>query len=156
MTRQYMQLHRLQSTLIPMHGSARVRAVSQVQAPSDPVESWRALNAAHAAVQSALEHELRREHDLSTIEYEVLDRLAECPQGKFRMQELADAVHSTQSTVSRVVARLEDEGLTCRAMCPDDRRGIFASLTEAGQERLAAATPTYRRVIAATLDDAAR
>jgi DNA-binding MarR family transcriptional regulator len=129
-----------------------VPAVSQVQAPSDPVESWRALNAAHAAVQAALEHELRREHDLSTIEYEVLDQLRECPQGKYRMQELADAVHSTQSTVSRVVARLEDEGLTTRAMCADDRRGIFASLTETGRARLDAATPTYRRVITATLD----
>ena len=63
----------------------------------------------------------------------MLERLGECPHGKFRMQELADAVHSTQSTVSRVVARLEDEGLACRAMCPDDRRGIFASLTEAGE-----------------------
>jgi DNA-binding MarR family transcriptional regulator len=129
-----------------------MRAVPELQAPSDPIESWRALNAAHAAVQAALEQELRREHDLSTIEFEVLDRLGECPQGKFRMQELADAVHSTQSTVSRVVARLEDEGLTCRAMCADDRRGIFASLTGSGRERLEAATPTYRRVIAATLD----
>jgi DNA-binding MarR family transcriptional regulator len=103
-------------------------------------------------VQAALEHELRREHDLSTIEFEVLDRLGECPQGKFRMQELAEAVHCTQSTVSRVVARLEDEGLACRAMCADDRRGIFASLSEPGRERLDAATPTYRRVIASTLD----
>ena len=154
MTRQYMQLHILQSTLILAHGLGRMRAVTDVQAASDPVGSWRALNAAHAAVQAALEHELRREHDLSTIEYEVLERLGECPRGKFRMQELADSVHSTQSTVSRVVARLEDEGLTRRMMCSDDRRGIFASLTEAGQARLAEATPTYRHVIAATLDAA--
>jgi DNA-binding MarR family transcriptional regulator len=151
-----MQLHILSSILIPEHESARVRAVSHVQAPSDPVESWRALNAAHAAVQGALEHELRRAHDLSTIEYEVLERLGQCPQGKFRMQELAEAVHSTQSTVSRVVARLEEEGLTCRAMCTDDRRGIFASLTDAGEARLSEAAPTYRRVIAATLDATAR
>jgi DNA-binding MarR family transcriptional regulator len=145
-------MHILQSTLICLHGSATVRAVSQVQAPSDPVESWRALNAAHAAVQAALEHELRREHGLSTIEYEVLDRLGECPLGKSRMQELSEAVHATQSTVSRVVARLEDEGLASRVMCADDRRGIFASLTESGRARLDAATPTYRRVIARTLD----
>ena len=68
------------------------------------------------------------------------------------MTELADVVHLTQSTCSRVVARLEDEGLACRNMCPDDRRGIFAALTpEGGRERVAAAAPTYRRVIAATL-----
>ena len=67
------------------------------------------------------------------------------------MTELADVVHLTQGTCSRVVARLEDEGLACRNMCPDDRRGIFAALTPAGRERVAAAAPTYRRVIAATL-----
>jgi len=152
MTRQYRRQQILLSKLILAHECATVAAVSQVQAAADPVASWRELNAAHAAVQAALEHELRREHDLSTIEFEVLDRLGECPQGKSRMQELAEAVHSTQSTVSRVVARLEDEGLTTRAMCSDDRRGIFASLTESGRARLGAATPTYRRVIAATLD----
>jgi DNA-binding MarR family transcriptional regulator len=36
-------------------------------------------------------------------------------------------------------------------MCPDDRRGIFASLSPAGRERVEAAAPTYRRVIAASL-----
>ena len=68
------------------------------------------------------------------------------------MQELAEDVHLTQSTTSRVVARLEEEGLACRAMCADDRRGIFASLTHAGRDRVAAAAPTYRRVIADTLE----
>jgi DNA-binding MarR family transcriptional regulator len=130
-----------------------MRRVTTVQTNADPVSSWRQLNATHAAVQAALEHELRREHGLSTIEYEVLSELGECSAGKHRMQELADAVHTTQSTVSRVIARLEEEGLAARAMCPDDRRGIFASATEAGRERVKSATPTYRRVIADTLGD---
>jgi DNA-binding MarR family transcriptional regulator len=147
-----MQLQLLLSKLILAHECATVHAVPEAQVTADPIASWRQLNAAHAAVQAALEHELRREHDLSTIEFEVLDRLGECPQRKSRMQELAEAVHTTQSTVSRVVARLEDEGLTTRVMCADDRRGIFASLTESGRARLVAATPTYRRVIAQTLD----
>jgi DNA-binding MarR family transcriptional regulator len=128
-----------------------MRSVSTVQSAADPVASWRELNAAHAAVHAALEHTLRREHDLSPIEFEVLDRLGESAAGKARMQELADTVHATQSTISRVVARLEDEGLATRAMCADDRRGIFACMTDAGRERLAAAAPTYRRVIADTL-----
>jgi DNA-binding MarR family transcriptional regulator len=146
-----MQLHILLSKWILAHGFATMRPVPTVQTASDPVASWRELNAAHAAVHAALEHALRREHDLSPIEYEVLDGLGDCESGKSRMQELAEAVHATQSTVSRVVARLEDEGLATRAMCTDDRRGIFASLTAAGREKLAAATPTYRRVIADTL-----
>src|SRR5215217_6945372 len=73
MTRQYMQLQIFKSKLILAHECARVPAVSEIQVAADPVASWRELNAAHAAVQAALEHELRHEHDLSTIEFEVLD-----------------------------------------------------------------------------------
>jgi DNA-binding MarR family transcriptional regulator len=146
-----MQMQILKSKLILEHGVGTMRGVPGIQTTSDPVSSWRELNAAHATVHAALDHALRREHDLSPIEFEVLDRLGECSTGKARMQELADTAHATQSTISRVVARLEDEGLATRAMCPDDRRGIFACMTDAGRERLAAAAPTYRRVIAETL-----
>jgi DNA-binding MarR family transcriptional regulator len=146
-----MQLQILLSKWIPMNASATMRRVSTPQTAADPVAAWRELNAAHAAVQAALEHALRREHGLSTIEYEVLSELGTCEKGKFRMQELADAVHTTQSTVSRVIARLEEEGLAERAMCADDRRGIFALVTDAGRERVTEATPTYRRVIGDTL-----
>jgi DNA-binding MarR family transcriptional regulator len=122
-----------------------------VQEPADPVESWRELNAAHAAVHAALEAELRREHDLSSVEFEVLEHLAASADGKMRMQELADVVHLSQSTCSRVVARLEDEQLALRAICSNDRRGIYACVSDGGRERAAAAAPTYRRVISATL-----
>jgi DNA-binding MarR family transcriptional regulator len=57
-------------------------------------------------------------------------------------------------TASRVVARLEEEELAVRKMCPDDRRGIFATVTGAGRERLAEAAPTYRRVITEKLGGA--
>jgi DNA-binding MarR family transcriptional regulator len=122
-----------------------------VSTVTDPIESWRALNAQHAAVHAALEVELRGEHDLSAVEFEVLDRMAASPIGKLRMQEIADAVHLSQSTCSRVVARLEDERLALRVSCVNDRRGIYASITEAGRVRVGAATPTYRRVITANL-----
>jgi DNA-binding MarR family transcriptional regulator len=128
-----------------------MRAVSPVEASADPVEAWRALDAAHAGVHAALEHELKKAHGLSAVEFDVLDRLARCAEGKVRMTELAEDVHVTQSTCSRVVARLEDEGLARRAMCDNDRRGIFASVTDVGRERVGAATPTYRDVIASRL-----
>jgi DNA-binding MarR family transcriptional regulator len=128
-----------------------IAAMAQAPTARDPIEAWRALNAAHAAVHAALEYELRRDHDLSAVEFDVLERIAACERSKVRMQELAETVHLSQSTCSRVVARLEDEGLALRAMCTDDRRGIFASITEAGRERVAAAEPTYRRVVADNL-----
>jgi DNA-binding MarR family transcriptional regulator len=115
---------------------------------SDPVAQWRDLAAIHASVHAALDRELR-EHHLSPVEYEVLDMLASAPEA--RMQDVACGVHLNQSTCSRVVARLEEEGLAERAMCSNDRRGIYAKLTEEGRERLEAAAPTYRRVLAETL-----
>ena len=114
---------------------------------ADPVESWRSLSATHAIVRAALDSELRREHDISAVEFEVLESIAAGSEGRARMQEVSSCAHLTQSTASRVVARLENEGLAVRSICPDDRRGIFATATPAGRERVAAAAPTYRRVI---------
>lgn len=118
---------------------------------SDPVSEWRDLAALHASVHAALDRELRDQHDLSPVEYEVLDKLGTCSTGHVRMQELSCDVHLNQSTCSRVVARLEEEGLAVRAMCNNDRRGIYAKITEEGHKRLAAAAPTYERVLADTL-----
>jgi DNA-binding MarR family transcriptional regulator len=115
------------------------------------VTAWRSLAARHAAVCAALEHELGERHGLGVSEFEVLERLAENDQHKFRVQELAEAVHLSQSTLSRLIGRLEQHGLVQRAMCDMDRRGIDVCLTEAGRQRHAQAQPTHRAVLAALL-----
>jgi DNA-binding MarR family transcriptional regulator len=115
------------------------------------VTAWRALAARHAAVCAALERELGSRHGLGVSEFEVLERLAENDQHKFRAQELADAVHLSQSALSRLIARLEQHGLVQRAMCDVDRRGIDVCLTDAGRERYAQARPTHRAVLAETM-----
>src|SRR4051794_23503310 len=105
------------------------------------VGRWRELLDSHARVTCALEHALEQMHDLGVSEFEVLDRLAtEDGEGR-RIQDLAAEVHLSQSALSRVVARLEADGLVHRAMCKEDRRGVFACLTDAGRERHAAAAP---------------
>jgi DNA-binding MarR family transcriptional regulator len=114
------------------------------------IETWRELLDRHARTTSALERSLH-EHGLGVSEYEVLERLATGEKEERRMQELAEAVHLSQSALSRVVARLEADGLVTRAMCSTDRRGIFACLTEAGRERYAAARPAHRAVLAEAL-----
>jgi DNA-binding MarR family transcriptional regulator len=115
------------------------------------VEVWRDLLDRHARTTSSLERRLQRDHGLGVSEYEVLERLAGGPAEERRMQELAEAVHLSQSALSRVVARLEADGLVTRGMCPNDRRGILACLTESGRERYEAARPTHREVLAETL-----
>ena len=115
------------------------------------VEEWRDLLAAHARVHNALERALRA-HDLGVSEYEVLERLAaEEFAEQRRMQELGEALHLSQSALSRVVGRLEKDGLAERGMCRDDRRGIFVCITPAGRKRYEAARPAQRAALADAL-----
>ena len=120
--------------------------------PTDELlAGWHALRERHARATTALERALEDGHQLGVSEFEVLERLAGSENGKSRMQDLAEAVHLSQSALSRVVARLETDGLVLRGMCPEDRRGIIACVTDSGRERYEAARPTHREVLAETL-----
>ncbi|GAA1253817.1 MarR family transcriptional regulator [Pseudonocardia aurantiaca] len=133
-----------------MLAHATIAAVSEV-AEDVLVREWRALLARHAAVYNALETELRQRHCIGVSEFEALERLAGCEMGKCRGSELTDTVHLSQSAASRLVARMERDGLVERSMCEMDRRGIFVVLTEKGRERYLEAKPTHRAVLAATM-----
>ncbi|MEU4829728.1 MarR family transcriptional regulator [Streptosporangium sp. NPDC023615] len=113
----------------------------------DAVRAWRRVLAVHATAACALERELSERHRLGMSEFEVLERMVEGGQEKYRVQEVADAVHLSQSACSRLIARLEKAGLVTRAICQDDRRGIYVGITPAGRERHATARPTHRNVI---------
>ncbi|GII53189.1 hypothetical protein Pth03_15780 [Planotetraspora thailandica] len=115
------------------------------------VTAWRELLARHAEVSCALERELSEKHGLGLSEFELLDRMIEVAEARdtggvcqFRVQELADQIYLSQSALSRLIARLEREGLVARAMCAADRRGVFVELTEEGRRRHAEALPTHR------------
>ncbi|MGH3657408.1 MAG: MarR family winged helix-turn-helix transcriptional regulator [Micromonosporaceae bacterium] len=115
------------------------------------VDAWRDLLARHASVSSALERELQARHGIGVSEFEALERLATGGKDKYRSQELTESLPLSQSAASRLVARLEREGLVSRAICDLDRRGVFVCLTDAGRQRYEAARPTQRAVLAATL-----
>jgi DNA-binding MarR family transcriptional regulator len=119
------------------------------------LDRWSELEAEHARVREALEHRLQREHRLSLTEYEVLRRLSDSPEGHRRIQELAEEIHLSQSALSRLVQRLEDDGFVCRNVCDHDRRGVFACVTDAGRKAQAEAHPTHVSVLAETLGDTA-
>jgi DNA-binding MarR family transcriptional regulator len=115
------------------------------------LDRWSELESEHARVREALEHALQREHRLSLSEYEVLRRLSDSPEGHRRIQELAEEIHLSQSALSRLVQRLEDDGYVCRTMCDHDRRGVFACVTDAGRKAQSEAHPTQVSVLAETL-----
>ena len=118
------------------------------------LDRWNELETEHARVREALEHRLQREHRLSLTEYEVLRRLSDSPEGHRRIQELAEEIHLSQSALSRLVQRLEDDGFVCRNVCDHDRRGVFACVTDAGRKAQAEAHPTHVSVLAETLGEA--
>ena len=115
------------------------------------VTAWREMAACHAAACAALERELGERHGLGVSDFEVLERLAESQERKFRAQDLAEAVHLSQSALSRLVDRLARHGLVERCGCEGDRRGVYVVLTEAGDRRHTEAVPTHRGVLARLL-----
>ena len=114
--------------------------------------AWRALAARPCRRQlRALDRELGERHGWESRDFEVLERLAESEDHKFRVQELADAVHLSQSALSRLIGRLEQHGLVQRSCATWTGAGFYVTLTDEGRRRHAEALPTHRAVLAATL-----
>ena len=107
--------------------------------------AWRALLASHAALVDRLGEELQDEKDLPLPWYEVLLWLNQAPDGRMRMGELAGSLLLTPSGVTRLVDRMEADGLVQRQQCPSDRRGWNAVITSAGRARLRSAAPVHMR-----------
>jgi len=117
-----------------------------IPSPRDPrLETWRSFLVAHAQIRRQLERELQAEQSLGLGEYEVLLLLARAEDRQLRMSELADRLVLSRSGVTRLVDRLNAEGLVERTSCDTDRRGAWATLTAAGYERLRRAAPTHLR-----------
>jgi DNA-binding MarR family transcriptional regulator len=115
------------------------------------LERWRELEATHAVVRESLERALERKHQLSLSEYEVLRHLSAAPEGHLRMQELAEEIHLSQSALSRLVKRLEEQGLATRGVCEHDRRGVWACITDRGRAAQRKAEPTHLAALGETL-----
>jgi MarR family 2-MHQ and catechol resistance regulon transcriptional repressor len=81
------------------------------------------------------------------LDFEVLIRLARSPDCELRMTDLAAQTGLSTSGITRVVDRLERDGLAQRRACPTDRRGSFTVITEAGHDRLAAVVPGHVALI---------
>ncbi|MFF8909096.1 MarR family winged helix-turn-helix transcriptional regulator [Streptomyces olivaceoviridis] len=118
------------------------------------VEQWRGILALHARTQCEVDRALHG-HGLCASDFEVLDLLAEGTAADggsaYRVQEISDRVHLSQSALSRLIGRLEKDGLVERAMCPEDRRGVRVVLTAKGRALHGEVRPVQRAVLARML-----
>lgn len=107
------------------------------------MRAWRAFLGASTLVSARLNHELDEVAAISMYEYEILVRLFESEAGRVRMSQLADQVSYSRSRLTHTVGRLERAGYVLRSSCPNDRRGVYAHLTQAGYEFLAQTAPIH-------------
>ena len=107
------------------------------------LRAWRGLLRAHGCLAKRLDAELERTHRLPMTSYEVLNHLHEASAERMRMCDLADQAQLSRSGLTRLVDRLERDGLLERDTCDSDGRGCFAVLTDRGQELLSKARATH-------------
>jgi DNA-binding MarR family transcriptional regulator len=90
-----------------------------------------------------IDADMMREEHLPLSEYTTLMYLSEAPDRLMRMSELAATCNLSLSGITRVVTRLEKQGLVERVRCDEDARGWNAVLTDAGLARLEKAWPAH-------------
>ncbi|MGI3200470.1 MarR family winged helix-turn-helix transcriptional regulator [Streptomyces sp. GLT-R25] len=142
-------------------------------------DQWRDILSVHARTMCEIDRELHP-HGLGASDFEVLDILASTtaasgpgtgshtgrgtntgsgsgsgagPVEQCRVQNIADRVHLSQSALSRLIGRLEKEGLVERSVCQEDRRGVWVALTGKGRDLHTEVRPLQRAVLARMLAD---
>lgn len=131
-----------------MAGTGRNARLNRTQ-----LTAWRSFLRAHAEVTRKLEADLVAEHALPLAWYDVMVQLVESPDHRLRMTDLAGAVLISRSGLTRLVDRMVADGLVRREPAPDDARGTFACLTDAGFARLRDATQTHLQGVATYVVD---
>ncbi|AIQ59833.1 MarR family winged helix-turn-helix transcriptional regulator [Paenibacillus borealis] len=116
---------------------------------NDLITSWLSLSHIQMNVAAALEAKLTENYQLSLKEFYVLLFLSEAPEKKLKLQQLESMVGLSQSAVSRLVSRFEAKGCGAleRKVCDDDRRSIYTSLTDIGQNKVDRAQVTVKEVL---------
>ncbi|KPI28571.1 MarR family winged helix-turn-helix transcriptional regulator [Streptomyces sp. NPDC048253] len=112
-------------------------------------ERWRDILSVHARTMCEIDRALHP-HGLGASDFEVLDILAsEAPRegDQCRVQNLVGRVHLSQSALSRLIGRLEKEGLVERSICVEDRRGVWVALTRKGRDLHTEVLPLQRAVL---------
>ena len=133
---------------------AQVSPTPTISAPVAPAaRAWTRLLRAHAATARQLSASLQAEHGLSLNDYEALELLARAEARRLKRVELARRLALTPSGVTRLLEGLEEAGLVARASCPADLRVSYAELTDAGAERLEAASCGHVGSIRAVLEE---
>jgi DNA-binding MarR family transcriptional regulator len=99
-------------------------------------EAWGALTRTQAAVSGRLQEALTESGFPPLPWYEVLSTVADAPEARMRMGDLAEAMVISRGGLTKLVDRLVKAGLLERTFCETDRRVSYATLMPAGSDLL--------------------
>ena len=116
--------------------------------------SWEQVVAAVSAIDTSIGKWLTAQHNIGLTELRALEHIIASPTHELRITELAQKLGLNQSSVTRLVGRMEDKNLAFRDTCPDDARGIFAVITDHGLETVTHIQTAYEAKIQEILKDA--
>jgi DNA-binding MarR family transcriptional regulator len=111
------------------------------------LNAWRRFITAHAKLIDSINREMLEADVIPLHWYDVLIELYEAPERRLRLSELARKVVLSKSGLTRLVDKLADAGLLARQSSPEDGRGAYAVLTDAGLASMRQAWPVYARGI---------
>jgi DNA-binding MarR family transcriptional regulator len=110
-------------------------------------ETWRTVITAFTRVNGVLAEEMDAETDVSLDWYGILLMLSQAAGGTMRASDVADQMGLSRSGTTRLIDRLECDGLVERRSCGTDRRGTFVALTTQGEDTFKKAGRVHLRGI---------
>jgi DNA-binding MarR family transcriptional regulator len=112
-----------------------------------------ALMEVSSLLEHAVEQQLRASGDLSYVQFQIIARLANTPNGSHRMTDLADGIVYSRSGLTYQVGLLEKAGYITRSPSPDDERSTTVTITTTGRELFAQVLPGHIAVVRQMLFD---
>ena len=123
------------------------RANDRAPTAEEAYEVWKAVLRVQARMLAELDRRTADAGVLPPTWLDVLLKLSQAPGRRLRMSDLAEMTFLSRGGITRLVTRIEADGLLRREPCPDDGRGAFAVLTPAGSSALRRAGPVYRQAL---------
>ncbi len=120
---------------------------------ADQQRVWRSYLLGSALLMERINADLRQ-HGLDVAEWEILVNLSEVEGRRMRMSDLADSVHQSRSRLTHTITRMEKSDLVKRTSCPEDRRGVWAELTDEGMALIVRAAPSHVETVRQNFVDA--
>jgi DNA-binding MarR family transcriptional regulator len=110
---------------------------------AEQLGAYFALMEVSSLLQYAVDEHLRADGDLSYVQFQILARLVDAPEGRLRMTDLADGVVYSRSGLTYQAGLLDKRGLITRAPSPDDERSVMVTVTDAGRDLIAHVLPGH-------------